>query len=495
MLHERNIGGEIKAAFYIPAKKTPEICVVINRLKQVVKVLRSGDYRICLIDVKAFEEDVANSVYGEVLAHKLLTPIQPLRGGDFLQRLEKTYKKEIIIQLLKELVSEHKLASANLMIDKRYFLYKKIRRLVEVFPLFRAEFVEGLENDVSIVKGFEDAAAQLVEENLLTRQDGYYMLNTETIKSFMKIPALSGLEQLRKVNILRISKALSALVFDLALSLATHSTQLPDPDQYIYIKTARGLQPLSKQLDIVDFVKEFYGGAEARVKRVGGLFNSTYVIEAGPIKLFAKRYLSWTDVKWIAARIWTAWVKDFSINPSTRMAKEIYFLDQLHNLGFNTPEIVHVNWNDKILYTSFIEGYNLLTAWLNEMAGKRDFAKQAGTVLAQIHEKGVRLGDCKPENFIKSLDGKIYVTDVEQASTDGDPAWDLMELLFYTGHYLEVGEAALFAADVVEGYAKVGELETVRKSLKPAYVRTMVLWTPPWVQKEIIDTVKMFLKA
>ncbi len=495
LLHEGKIGGEVEAVFYIPAKKTPEVHVIINRFKQGVKVLRSGGYRIYLIDVKAFEEDVVNSVYGEMLAHKLLTPFQPIRGENFLRRLEKTYKKEVIIQLLKDLVSEHKLASANLMIDKRYFLYEKVRRLVEVFPLFKAALVEGLENDVGVVEGFEAAAAQLIEEDLLTRQNGYYMLNMETVKRFMKIPVLSGVEQLRRINILKTSKVFSVLVFDLALSLATPSTPLPDPDQYIYVKTARGLQPLSKQLDIVDFVKEFYGGVEARVKRVGGLFNSTYVIEADSIKLFAKRYLSWTDVKWIATRIWTAWVKDFSINPSTRMAKEIYFLNQLHNLGFNTPEIIHVNWNDKILYTSFIEGYNPLTAWLNKMAGKRGFAKQVGMVLAQIHEKGVRLGDCKPENFIKSVDDKIYVTDVEQASTDGDPAWDLMELLFYPGHYLEAGEAALFAADVVEGYAKVGELETVKKSLRPSYVRTMALWTPPWVQKEIIDTVKMFLKA
>jgi hypothetical protein len=55
-------------------------------------------------------------------------------------------------------------------------------------------------------------------------------------------------------------------------------------------------------------------------------------------------------VKWVAARIWTAWVKDFSIDPATRMAKEIYFTEALRANGFNTPETVHVNWEGKILY-------------------------------------------------------------------------------------------------------------------------------------------------
>ncbi|MEM2238376.1 MAG: lipopolysaccharide kinase InaA family protein [Candidatus Caldarchaeum sp.] len=493
ILKEKHL-GEVEAAFIIPARKTPELHVILKRLKQGVKVSRSNGFRLYLIDSKAFEEDVVNMVYAETLAHKLLIPFQPVQGEHFLRRLEKEYKKEIIIQLLKDLVSEHKLAAANLMIDVRYFLYEKVRRLVEVLPLMRTELVEGLENDVESVKGFESAAEELVHEGLLLKRNGYYTPSLDAVKSFGKIPVLSGLEQLRKVNILKLSKAFTLLVFDVASRFTGPVAHLPDPDQYIFLITSRGLQPLSKQLDMLDFVKEFYGG-EARVKRVGGLFNSTYVIEVDSVKLFAKRYLSWTDVKWVAARVWTAWVKDFSINPSTRMAKEIYFLNHLRNQGFNTPEILHVNWNGKILFTSYVEGTNLMAAWLEKEGGRNDFARQVGETLARIHGKGVQLGDCKPETFIKSAEGQMYVTDVEQASTEGDPAWDLMELVFYLGHYLDAEEAASFAAEVVEGYAKAGSLETVRKALKPSYVRTMALWTPPWVQKEIIDRVKAFLKA
>lgn len=493
VLTGRGAAEGVEAAFYIHLGKTSELHVVLRRLRQGVRVLRSNGHRVYMVDAKAFKDDVLKAAYAETLAHRLLTPYQPIRGESFLRRLEITYKKEVITQLLKDLVSEHKLAAANFLIDVRYFLYEKLRRLVEVFPLMRAELVEVLENCTDAVRGFEEAAEKLVSEGVLARRNGYYALSMDAMRNFGTIPILTGLEQLKKINILKVSKAFSFLVFD--VGLPAHPHHLPDPEQYVYLTTARGLQPLSKQLDMLDFVREFYGGVEAKVRRVGGLFNSTYVIEADSVKLFAKRYLSWTDVKWVAARLWTAWVKDFSINPSTRMAKEIYYLNHLRNLGFSTPEIIHVNWNGKILYTSYVEGQNLIAAWLGKSPDRRFFARQVGENLAQIHGRGVMLGDCKPESFIKSSEGEIFVTDVEQASTDGDPAWDLMELVFYPGHYLDAEEAGLLAADVVEGYARAGSLETVRRSLKPGYVRTMALWTPPWVQKAVSDRVKLFLRA
>ncbi|MDW7978718.1 MAG: lipopolysaccharide kinase InaA family protein [Candidatus Caldarchaeum sp.] len=489
------LAEEAEAAFSIPAGKTPEIIILLKKLKPVVKVLQADGYRVYLVNTKEFEADVAHASYAETFAHRLLTPYRPLKGEEYLRRLEKAYKKEIITDLCKDLVSEHKLAAANLLIDVRYFLYEKVRRLVEVFPLMRPDLVGSLENAVESVRGFEAAAEELVEEGVLRRRDGYYCLESMAVESFMKTPVLSGLEQLRKINPLKASRALSLIVFEIPTRFLESSAQLPDPDQFIYMQMARGLQPLAKQLGMMEFVKEFYGDVEARIRRVGGLFNSTYVIEVDSAKLFAKRYLSWTDVKWIAARVWTAWVKDFSINPSTRMAKEIYYLNHLRNHGFNTPEIVHVNWRDKILYTSYIEGLSLINAWLSKTEDRRAFARKVGRTLAEIHDKGVRLGDCKPETFIKSVEDAVYVTDVEQASTDGDPAWDLMELVFYSGHYLDADEAAVYAAEVVEGYAEAGSWETVKRMLRPSYVRTMALWTPPWVQKAMADSVKQFLKA
>jgi hypothetical protein len=68
-----------------------------------------------------------------------------------------------------------------------------------------------------------------------------------------------------------------------------------------------------------------------------------------------------------------------------------------------------------------------------------------------------------------------------------------MELVLYPGHYLDASDAAQLAEAVVKGYLEAGRPETVRKALKPSYVRTMALWTPPWIQKTVADRIKQVI--
>lgn len=492
IIADKKIRADVKALLYLPSKKTPEYLVLLSKLRQGVKVERNERFRIYFVDKSVLVEDVVLGSYAEVLASRLLLRHEVLKGEELVHTLSKTYRREVVTQLLRDLVVEHKYAAVNLVIEPRYFLHEKVRRLVEVFPVIRSDLVEALADDHESAEKFRETAQEFVKEGLLESVEVGFSPTAEAVKRFEKSSPLPGLEQLRKLNLLKISRAFSLLVFEMASRLVSPAAGLQDPERFVYVRTAVGLQPLSKQLDMMEFVREFYG-SEGRVKRIGGLFNSTYVIEVDSVKLFAKRYQSWTDVKWVAARVWTAWVKDFSIDPSTRMAKEIYFLDLFRKREFNTPEIIHVNWRDKILYTSYIEGVNLVDAWVEKMADRESFARMVGETLADVHSAGIRLGDCKPESFIKTVENKIFITDVEQASFDGDPAWDLMELIFYPGHYLDVDDSVKLAENVVEGYVRRGSLDVVRKALRPSYVRTMSLWTPPWVQKAIIDRVKQFL--
>ncbi len=478
------VRGVVEAVF---RTRSGQLYVIVSRSGKAFEAVRVDGGNTYVIGLEALLEDIAQNSYAEMLAHKLLIPHEPLKGQQLLEQLQKTYRKEVVQQLVRDLAAEHKLAAANLIIQPEYFLYEKLRRLSELTPFFGPGLAECLADLGWQLAGFGQAAEELVEEGFLTKRGVGYSPSTETVTRYSKTTALPLVEQLKKLNILKASKVFINL-FE-PTGLGASKPQIPDPEQYLYIQTARGPQPLVKQLGIEEFVAEHYGSG-ARVRRIGGLFNSTYLIEFGGTRLLAKRYLSWTDVKWVAARIWTAWVKDFSIDPATRMAKEIYFTEALRANGFNTPETVHVNWGGKILYRTYVEGDNLLEAWLKTNQSRREFAESVGVLLAQIHQRGIRIGDCKPECFIRSPDGNIYVMDVEQASYDGDPAWDLMELILYPGHYLDAGEAAQLAEGVVTGYLQAGEAETVRKALKPSYVRTMALWTPPWVQKTVVDRVK-----
>lgn len=482
LLEGLRVRGVVEAVF---RTRSGQLYVIVSRSGKAF--VRGDGGKTYVIGLEALLEDIAQNSYAEMLAHKLLIPHEPLKGQQLLEQLQKTYRKEVVQQLVRDLVAEHKLAAANLIIQPEYFLYEKLRRLSELTPFFGPGLAECLTDIEWQLAGFGQAAEELVEAGFLTKRGGGYSPSTETVTRYSKTTAIPLVEQLKKLNILRASKVFINL-FE-PTGLGASRPQIPDPEQYLHIQTARGPQPLVKQLGIEEFVAEHYGGG-ARVRRIGGLFNSTYLIEFGGTRLLAKRYLSWTDVKWVAARIWTAWVKDFSIDPATRMAKEIYFTEALRANGFNTPETVHVNWEGKILYRTYVEGSSLLEAWLGGSGDRAGFAGEVGLLLARIHEKGFRIGDCKPECFIKSPDGRIYVMDVEQASYDGDPAWDLMELILYPGHYLDASDAAQLAEAVVKGYLEAGRPETVRKALKPSYVRTMALWTPPWIQKTVVDRVK-----
>ena len=65
--------------------------------------------------------------------------------------------------------------------------------------------------------------------------------------------------------------------------------------------------------------------------------------------------------------------------------------------------------------------------------------KLAGSakLFAHVHAHDVSLGDTKPDNVLIKKDGTIFLIDFEQATKDGDKAWDIAVFLYYCGHYLQ----------------------------------------------------------
>ncbi|MEM4297578.1 MAG: lipopolysaccharide kinase InaA family protein [Nitrososphaerota archaeon] len=501
----------LKASFMILGRTFPEIHLMMDGYDQTYtlenRVVEGYEAKLVKSDSEIFERDVDKGVLMEILAGRLLLPIKPVYGSDYVRKLELRYKMNAVKQLVKDLVSEHKIAVLELRISPEFFLYEKVRRLSAIFPHMQRDFAElyaagWLEK---VMPGFLQALHRLVSEGLLEHADGYFKVSESAYREYSRLPSLvpSRLSHQLKEYISRplLTKVVLQHFLDTAGQMVRPppptESSLPDPESFISINTRMGLQPLTFQLEVGELVKHLYGDKPVEIRRKGGLLNSTYVLtvkDDGLRRLFIKKYLNWTDLKWLAARVWTAWVKNFSINPSTRLATEIFFLDQLRNMGFNTPEVVHVNWRRKILFTTYLDGENLLEVWLREDEGRREIAKMVGSCLARIHSKGVRLGDCKPESFMR-VQGDIYLTDLEQASFSGDSSWDLMELIFYPGHYLSAEEASSLAVHVVEGYLSLGDPDVVSGVLKSSHLRIISPWTPIWVQRVIGDSVRRYLRA
>ncbi len=510
-ISQGKLRGSLAAAFLISGTRSPKIHLILNRYRPVYSVKRDivggVETEVVSSDYGVFERDVRDGALAEMLAAQLLQPFKPLYGEDLLRVLELTYKKNVVRQLVKDLVSEHKIASLELRIKPEYFLFEKVRRLATVFPWFRRYFLEhySLTSVGPLVEGFVRACEELVSEEILQRVDDYYSISKSAYEMLSRIPPIDPTklssqlgEYLSKPL---ITKAALKIFFntagDFVRTPVPPITSLPDPERYILISTWKGLQPLTFQLEASDLIKHLYGEAQFEIRRKGGALNSTYVLTVwadGVHTLFIKKYLNWTDLKWIAARIWAAGVKNFSINPATRLATEVFYLERLKEMGFKTPEVVHVNWRQKILFTTYLDGLNLLELWLREDEGRDNFAMDVGLCLARLHSTGVTIGDCKPETFMR-VDGDIYITDLEQASFSGDRSWDLMELLFYPGHYLDVGEAAKYARAVVMGYLAGGEEDVVKGALKPRYLRVIAPWTSVWVQRSITGAVRSCLRV
>jgi len=115
-------------------------------------------------------------------------------------------------------------------------------------------------------------------------------------------------------------------------------------------------------------------------------------------------------------------------------------------------------------------------------------AEMLGETLARIHKVGVSIGDAKPENFVPKHD-EIFTVDLEQAGKKGDYAWDVAELLFYTGHYSNSPAPTRGLTGVldafIQGYSRTGEIAVLKRAAGVRYARVFSLWTPPGIILEI----------
>ena len=488
------------------------ILAITDIIKQFRLVKRGADL-VILADEKSVLKDASDEKFGGIIAHSFLFPYYPIINEKLLEDLEKMYKRHVIVESLQNVILEHKLASTRLIIKPEYFLYDKLRRLTAIYPpsrRFVKEMLRGSRGEVNIVlDGFLKAIEDLVDQGILEERHGGYsptdrfvheVLSRKTVydrfsdelehffKLYLTASFSSPLDAIRNIR------------FDLDVLVPV---KIPDPSKMLYMETSIGPQPLAMSRGIRDFIRETYGvrSIDVKLRKVGSVFNSTYFasfkIDDHEEKIFVKKYLNWTDFKWVAAWLWAIGVKNFSVLASSRMSNEIYFINKLSELGFNTAEILHINWPKKIIFQRFIDGADGLKALKNADEPRifDDISYRMGKTLAEVHEKGICIGDCNPFTFIFGSDGKIYLIDLEQCSFEDSKSWDLCELLFYTAHYLSSGEVDRFSKNVVQGYLKVGEEDVVKDALDQRFLRIFVPWTPLWIQSKIRKVVTEILRS
>jgi len=223
-----------------------------------------------------------------------------------------------------------------------------------------------------------------------------------------------------------------------------------------------------------------------RIVPLAGVLNDVFLASSGRSKCVVKRFTEWNELKWLALNIIAIGSTRFTISGKARMKNEYSINRYLAKRGIKVPKIRYVSAKDRILLEEYVPGVPLskFMAGVSERnrltSAEREFAEILGETFARIHRAGVAVGDSRPDNFIRN-GNYLYSVDLEQAGKGGDYAWDIAELLFYSGHYSRLPVLSGGLRDVVEafvrGYRRTGDPAILKRAGSAKYMKMFSFWT------------------
>ena len=510
------------ACGYANAKSDVHVLLLLSGyragLRYHVKSLEKFDVFTLAVDRGIFERDVRKGLLGEFVAEKVTFPYEPLINKEYLWHQEVEVKKRIVWELLENLVLEFPELSQELLIKTEYFMYETIRRRAKLFPPITYSFLNMFRGNLrrrnidAIMRGYLEAIDQLAEENWIIFSNRYIKVTQNLINAIrsQKIRIPIFLKSIQKTTLLHILNVFPKITNLLVQDQKTYKKsnrkveaeqlvfQLEDPEKYLLMPAPHGLIPLSDRTTVKVFAERMISNrdvSDIKVKEMGGVLNTVYLLtlrENGKEqKVVVKKFEDWFGFKWFPLALWTLGTKTFAVLSRSRLEREYAINQFLRSHGFAVPKILHVSHKERLIFEDFIEGESLVgiikqIILSGEKASEVALVREVGRKIAEAHKLGVSLGDCKPENIIITKEGRPCFVDLEQASRDGNQAWDIAEFLYYSGHYASpispVDSAELIATEFIEGYLEAGgEKETVKKAGSPRYTKVFSIFTIPHV--------------
>jgi tRNA A-37 threonylcarbamoyl transferase component Bud32 len=506
---------------YADEKTDVNVLLVIDnfplRINTYVAAVDGVNVEVLAINRLSFERDVKKSWLGEFFAEKLTVPYEPLENREYLRNNELKIKKRIVLELLENLILEFPESSHSFLIEKTYFMYTVMRRRARVFPPITSSFLNMLNGNVgknnieAIMDGYLKAFEELENENVIFSSDGYIKITKNHIIAIKKrksrLPLFLKSVQRRTLPPLLsvFSESASQYIQDQRLLNKTNKnvntdglvTKLEDPNTHILLPTPLGPVSLSDKTEVQEVARKIIPDgkfSKMEIKRFGGVLNDVFLLtitkDDEEQKFVVKQYLDWSNLKWLPLTIWSLGTTSFAVLGQSRLEKEYAINAFLCSKGFPVPQIFHISHKKRLIFEEFIEGKELvenLKRILSSVNTKEDLAlvKEVGNKIAKAHSLGVTLGDCKPENFLVTENGIVFL-DLEQAARDGDQAWDIAEFLYYAGHYSPLissaNGASIIAKNFIEGYLEAGGKKwNVKQAASAKYTKVFSVFTSPHV--------------
>lgn len=473
------------------------------------------DASVLIVRMDSFSDDADRASLGEFVVGRLLNVYEPLLGEAYLEDKEVRYKRRVVLEILEEVISTYGDFASEIRFPIDYFLFEKLKKRISLYP-------PALYSYSKTYKGPN------VKENLLSTRAGFLKaidgLETEEIISLESgmIKPL-GLTSKGKIGS-RLSQKLSATsrgiksyaVHGLAgrvgpkvvgreviskLSRSREQVELPEE-----IRHPRNLWEIDEGILLVDsddWLKEIAVSEKLSTefvfskKRLGELYNVSNVYTLSDaereISIAVKKFRDPRSMKWAFLNLWSLSPRRFKMAPISRLTREYLAIRTLRGIGLNTPNVVAVVLGKKILVTRFIDGMNLSEIVREVVVDKESNTRPIflyGQAIGRSHSSGYTLGDTKPSNAIFA-NGHIFLTDLEQATNDGNMAWDLAEFIYYSAKLtLNSGGARMITEAFLDGYLKNGVTGVVKSSLN---IRLLAPFQPliiPTVVKAVREVMK-----
>jgi tRNA A-37 threonylcarbamoyl transferase component Bud32 len=484
-------------------------------LRAQVRVVEKNRIRYLFVDKNLVESDVKKATLGDFLTERFLYPYSPIINREYLDSVGMDARCRIVREEVKGLVVQYGEMCRGLVAKPEFFALSRMRTRARVlFPsmdeylrllepgvrqrnlaLLRDSYKQAIAkvpSDIVQVEGedatipdsavdrwLKDRTSEQVVDIIRQGQKAFYSYLVRGRAIFLNLELLAR-------------ELYGPFRFRVESELASREPE--DPKNYLYVRTAEGLVSLNEKSSLEDILAKLHPGKPLTVSPLAGVLNEVFLVSSGKEQFVAKHFTDWHGFKWFTLNLVSFGSKFFAVSGKTRMTNEYGINRYLAKKGLKVPEVFHVSVKQRILLESYISG-SPLNEFVSEVVEQNaladnqyHLAEQFGETLALVHSVGVTIGDSKPENFV-ARENEIYVVDLEQAGKRVDYAWDIAELLFYTGHYSNTpspshGLSALVEA-FIHGYLRKGNHSELRRAAGVRYAKAFSLWTPAPIILEI----------
>jgi len=507
---------------YADKKTALNVLLVLDsftlRLNTYKETVDKVDLSVLTVNRSDFERDVTKGWMGEFFAEKVTVPYEPLINPEYLRLNQIKAKKRIILELLENLILGFPESSHEFLINEQYFMYEVMLRRARVFPPLAYSYhnmltgVHAQTNLQTIMDGYRTAITELVTENILTPSNGYIKITKNYIEKTKKHklrlpPIFKTIQRFALPPLLSVfSESETVYIHDQRLfqkinkkhSAESLVSMMENPKKHVFLPTPLGPVSLADKSNIEEIARRIIPDSETAkigIKNIGGVLNDVYLLtltkdDGEQQKFVIKQFKDWSNLKWLPLTLWSFGSASFTVLGQSRLEKEYAISTFLSNNGFLVPKIFHISPQNRIILEEFVEGtafVETIKNIINSNTAPNDLqlVNQVGQKVAQAHSLGVSLGDCKPENFIVTPT-EVYVVDLEQATRNGNQAWDIAEFLYFSGHYSpplsSANPATEVAKNFIQGYLDAGgQKENIKKAASARYTKVFSVFTPPHV--------------